>query len=81
MNVKQLKEELSKYPDNMQILISSDEEGNGFNRLYELAESMWLRSDWDGDQIYVMPEMIGTHGYTEEDRAPEGAEKVLVLWP
>lgn len=76
MNVKELKKALSKYPDDIQVVLSTDEEGNGFSEIYNVAESMWF-----GDEIYVMEEFIGTMGYTEEDRAPEGAVPVIVLWP
>lgn len=79
MNVKELREALSNYPDDMLVVLSSDEEGNGFNQLYDVAESMYTA--WDGGQTYVMEEYIGTNGYTEEDRAPTGAVPVLVLWP
>lgn len=78
MNVGQLKAELAEYPDDMQIILSQDEEGNGFSPLYDVAESMWAG---EYDQTYVPDEFIGTQGYTEEDRAPEDAVKVLVLWP
>lgn len=82
MNVKELKEVLSNYPDDMLVVLSSDEEGNGFNQLYDVAESMYMaNSGWDVDQTYVMDKYIGTNGYTEEDRAPTGAIPVLVLWP
>lgn len=80
MNVKELKEALANYPDDMPVILSSDEEGNGFNQLYDVAESMWFESRYGGE-TYVMEEFIGTLGYTEEDRAPEGAVKALVLWP
>lgn len=81
MTVKELREILANYPDDMKIVMSSDEEGNSFSPLYDCAESMYTDGKWDGGQIYVKDEYIGTMGYTEEDRAPEGAEKVLVLWP
>lgn len=81
MNVGQLKERLSYYPEDMEIIRSQDEEGNGFNELYDVAESMIMPTDSWIEQVYVLDEFIGTSGFTEEDRAPKGAIKVLVLWP
>lgn len=38
MNVKQLRNLLLDYPDDLEILIASDEEGNDLNPLVELSE-------------------------------------------
>ena len=81
MNVKELKETLANYPDDMLVVMSSDEEGNGFNELYDVAESMWFDHGYGDGQTYVLDKYIGTLGYTEEDRAPSGAVPALVLWP
>lgn len=80
MSVKELRKALGRYPDDMQVVLSSDEEGNGFNELYDVAESMCVLGGWI-DQVYVMDDDIGKNGYTEEDRAPRDAVKVVVLWP
>lgn len=79
MNVKELRKILKHYPDDMLVILSRDEEGNGFSQLYDVAEGMYMIGDWE--RVYVLDKDIGTRGYTEEDRAPEGAVQVIVLWP
>jgi hypothetical protein len=80
MTVGELIEKLSQYPDDMPVILSIDEEGNGFNPIYVVEESMWF-SSWGEEQIYPLDKYIGFDGYTEEDRAPEGSIRAVVLWP
>lgn len=81
MNIGQLIEVLAKYPEDTLLVMSADEEGNSFSPLFEVAESMYVPEGHNYGQTYVMDEHIGTRGYTEEDRAPEGAIRALILWP
>lgn len=87
MNVGELIERLSAYPKNTPILLSTDEEGNGFNLLSNVEEHLYDPSEYYTDQIYPthqqLDELIAVnkYGYTEEDRAPENSVPVLVLWP
>lgn len=81
MTVKELIELLKQFPEDRLVVMSSDEEGNSFTTLYDVAESMYVAYGPNYGETYVLDKYIGTMGYTEEDRAPEGAVPVVVLWP
>lgn len=78
MNVGELKKLLNEYSDDLLIIASRDEEGNGFAELYGAGLMMWDNSE---GEVFVMDDQIGSDGYTEEDRAPDGSVAALVLWP
>lgn len=81
MNVRELREALTNISDDALVILSSDPEGNVFAPLQYAGESMYVaETPWRGE-IYVMEKYLGAGGYDEEDRAPEEAVKVLVLWP
>ena len=82
MNVRELREALSEYPDEMLVVMSKDSEGNDFSPLYEAQEGMYhAETTWYGE-VHPTPEQIAADdAYTEEDEAPEGAERAVVLWP
>lgn len=69
MTVKQLKVALSKLDDNLLVVLSRDEEGNGFQELAEVQ----------GDIIFSSGEVY-PKGFLEEDAPDDGVESV-VLWP
>lgn len=68
-------------PD-MQLVMSKDAEGNGYSPLAGVETAMYLaETTWAGD-IYPTPEEIASEDYlSEEDGAPDGAVRVLVLGP
>jgi hypothetical protein len=74
MNVRQLRNLLLDYPDDLEILLAADPEGNGFHRLVEL-ESRFIYANED------------KHGAVEETYSqddldePEEMEPRLVFWP
>lgn len=77
MNVKQLRNLLLDFPDEVEILIAEDPEGNGYRTLSEL-EMNWIYPGDDDfgrvDEIYDVP--LGTEDGYDRDFEPR-----LVLWP
>lgn len=73
MKVKQLIEQLQKLPEDTEVWVSKDEEGNGFNPLEDIDyASVWFHSNWEFD--YVAEE--------DKDEYPEDEFKhIVVLWP
>ncbi len=79
MKVKELIELLStEFPED-EVVISIDEEGNGFSAINCIS-----RSVFDGEYIYLReltPE-LETQGFTEEDMyTGEDGKNCVVLWP
>lgn len=73
MNVKELKEKLADFPDEMRVILSIDEEGNGF---HDLAVAQVTHCGVEGHEIWaVADEDVGTE-YDEADLT-----KMLILWP
>lgn len=77
MNVKQLRNLLLDYPDDLEILMAEDAEGNGFNRLIEFS-------------VYYIPPNDDKHGSVAEvfdvalgveDGYWADFEPRLVFWP
>ncbi|MFI5405134.1 MAG: hypothetical protein ACHQ1D_01335 [Nitrososphaerales archaeon] len=66
MTVEALRTYLKQFPQDMPVFLSVDEEGNGFNPLYE-GEEYWM--DLSVREIYDSP------------FEHESLTKVLVLWP
>lgn len=83
MNVEELRKFLESYPDDVEIILQKDSEGNGYSPLDGADEAMYVaETAWSGE-AYMTDAQIDTHlsGYTDEDRAPEDAVRVIVLWP
>jgi hypothetical protein len=82
MTIGELIIELEKFDPALQVVMSQDAEGNGFSPFDEAGESMYFAEQtWCGE-TYPTPEHIAeSDQYTEEDEAPEGSERVVVLWP
>lgn len=70
MTVTELIEQLKKLDGNLQVIMSSDPEGNDFRSLYQ-AEQEWCTSEDEP----VHPDDIGTE-YEESD-----LQQKVVLWP
>ena len=81
MKVKELIEILSKCNPDADVVLSRDEEGNGYSSLSGVS----LEYNWDGEYNAeiglkeLTPELIKA-GYEEEDTMPDGLDCV-VLWP
>lgn len=74
MNVRQLRNLLLDFPEDLEILLASNQEGNEFNRLLELGTGYIYRNeDKHGsvDWIYSADELY----------EPEFMEQRLVFWP
>jgi len=74
---------LATQPHDRKIILSKDAEGNGFSPLADAAEYMYTAvTTWWGE-VYVTPEEIAAAGspHTEDDAAPDDAERVVVLGP
>lgn len=86
--VGELADFLATQPRDRKIILRKDAEGNGHSPLAEAWEAMYAAySTWSG-QTYMLPEelagiMAGDNprGWSEEDAAPDGAERVIVLGP
>jgi uncharacterized protein YihD (DUF1040 family) len=78
MKVKELIELLEGFDPELPIVMSRDQEGNGYEYLRNVADD----ATFDGEDIYLA-ELTDEHkaqGYTDEDvRADE--ERVVVFWP
>lgn len=82
MTIAELIVELEKFDPNLQVIMSEDAEGNSFSPFCEVAESMYFaESTWSGETFPTPEHIAMSDQYTEEDEAPEGSERVVVLWP
>jgi len=86
MKIAELRKELEQFPDDMEIIISKDGEGNQYSPLSDFCERMYVpTTTWFGD-AYMTDEDIDHYiakgyNYCDDDRAPEDAKRVLCLWP
>ena len=79
---------LATQPRNRKVILRKDAEGNGHSPLAEAWEAMYSAdTTWSGD-THPTPEdlaewMAGPNlqGWSEEDGAPDDAERVIVLGP
>jgi hypothetical protein len=72
MNVRELIEELSNLDGDLEIIVSSDEEGNSFNNLYSVETATCYRGA-DGIEL-VHPDDRDNYDYDED-----ALEDVLVF--
>jgi hypothetical protein len=77
MNVKQLRNLLLDYEDDVEILIAEDEEGNSFSRLVEMS-MYWI---YPGDDAHGRVEDVYDVPLGVEDGYDRNFEPRLVLWP
>lgn len=68
MNVKELREEMANLPDDMLVLLSSDQEGNSKHKLYSADISAYEKDGYEFETIHP-DDTDGTEA------------KALVLWP
>ena len=79
---------LATQPRDRKIILRKDAEGNGHSPLSDAWEAMYSAdSTWSGE-THPLPEelaewMAGENrqGWSEEDAAPDDAERVIVLGP
>lgn len=87
MTVGELKNLLAQFNDDAPVILSIDGEGNGYSFLSDGAEYLYDPSDRRYiEQVWMTHEELDVeitkeNGYTEEDRALEGAVSAVVLWP
>jgi len=70
--------ELQKYDKDRVVILSKDEEGNGFGALYRVEPYTW-NSKWEEIGIESLTDKLKEWGYTEEDVIP--GVPAIVLWP
>lgn len=87
MTVSDLRAALAHLPDDMPVVMASDAEGNDHSPLDDAAQAMYMAENaWSGE-VYVTPEDLVTltsnpeSGWSEDDAAPDGAVRVLLLGP
>jgi hypothetical protein len=86
--VGELLDYLATQPRDRKVVLRKDAEGNGHSPLADAWEAMYAaESTWSGE-TYVLPEelaelMAGDNeqGWSEDDGAPDDAERVVVLGP
>jgi len=83
MTVGELKEELGKYPDDILVVLSKDEEGNGFSLVYQIDGIGYYvqESDCQGGELYPSTEAGIKEGWGEDYVQPTDGKPCIVLWP
>ena len=84
----ELADYLASQPRGRKIVMAKDAEGNGYSPLADASEAMYAAdSTWSGE-TYLTPEDLAEQlarpdnpGWTEDDAAPDDAERVIVLGP
>ena len=58
MNIKELKEVIDKLPDDMEVILQKDSEGNGFSPLADCdTNCIYIKeTDWSGEIAYCTDE-------------------------
>lgn len=79
MKVKKLKSLLKDIPDNAEIVLASDSEGNSFHTLSDIQTGLFLVRD-EYDEISVFDKEDLEDYLSEEERDVEKA-KCVVFWP
>ena len=79
MTVYELRQLLKGVDDNRIVVMSRDEEGNGFSPLVELDDSQVYDSTWGELHYPELTEELEAAGYGEGDIGD--GEPCLVLWP
>lgn len=82
MKVSELREMIKNWDDDLDILISSDEEGNGFADFADVTVGMGYINDCGDIEIHYLeltPEME-EGGYTDED-VRTNAKPCIIFWP
>lgn len=79
MIIQELIDLLRKKDPKHLVIMSRDEEGNGYNEIYMLEDCIYQ----DGQSyIVALTEKTIAAGYTEEDMCPSpGGERAVCIWP
>ncbi len=82
VTVGELKKMLSEFSDDLPVILQEDSEGNGYSPLHGADEAMYVpERPWYGE-VYMTNEQVDEDPrYSDEDRPPEDAIKVVVIWP
>ena len=73
MNVKKLKELINELPDDMEVIMSKDGEGNSFSPLSDHGISVYVpETTWSGE-VYHLDDL--------KENGLENEKKSLILWP
>jgi hypothetical protein len=79
---------LATQPRDRKVVLSSDAEGNGHSPLADAWEAMYAADTTYSGETYPTPEELAEkmagpnpNGWSEEDAAPDDAERVIVLGP
>ena len=81
LTVAELKKALEKFPDDMELITSIDEEGNGYNAVFGGPSVIYIeakhahRSRWDGDQVLRLDEL---KDLTEDELACQYKKMLLI---
>ena len=83
MNVKELKEAIAELPDDMEIIMQKDSEGNGYSPLYGVdPDAVYVpECDWSGD-VYST-KWTADEACMDEDEWKKltSKPKALILYP
>ena len=80
MNVREWIKELKKLDQDAMVVMSIDEEGNGYSPLFDISEAIYVQ--YDGVYPLELTEEMKKVGYTEEDMYHgEDGVKAVVLYP
>lgn len=82
MNKSQLIEAISKLPDDIEFIVSSDAEGNSYSDLVDVSLEYVLKVDYEvGDMESVFSEEDIAEDFPEEEgRIPDEFIPVAVIW-
>lgn len=76
MTVKELKEFLEQFPDDYTVLVSIDDEGNGFNEL----SGSFTTGAWEDGDLLSEEDIAAAAGMIGEEPWPY-VENAVLLWP
>lgn len=79
MKVSQLIDELKKLDPEREVILARDEEGNGFNQLWNVDDNAVIDDAYEETGIHHLTPGLEDSGYTDEDII-EG-KRVVILWP
>lgn len=77
MKVKDLIVELGRLPQDLDVIMSKDPEGNGFGLLHDVCLGSWDPIEREAG-IYELNKALKQKGYDKEDVKPI---KCAILWP
>lgn len=87
MNVGELIDYLATQPRDQLVVLASDAEGNSYAVLHEPDIAMYPSHHDRSDCVWITHVQLDAEladpdtGWSEDDRAPDNAETVIVLYP